>query len=371
MIPSNTTDDSAKRGSGILQLANHETVVRVCIGVLFLAIIVLSNNTGEVSLIRNSISSVIGSPEPKIKEFASDPQNFADLLLTRDTISASSYNTINILVEDPIIILGDTIGGIANPSGELMEWVSEATEIITHTINAGETVSDIAKNYGVSIETILWANNLSASATIRPGNVLRFPSLSGVLHKVRSGETISSIATAYRADPDKIVAANPGIIDVLEVGDEIIVPGGRPQATRQVQAPATGSAQRVATAPTGQSGQFIMPAVGLNWGRLHPHNAIDIANVCGTPVWAAASGTVTRAARGWNGGYGNLIVISHPNGMQTYYAHLNSFLVQNGASVTQGQQIGTIGNTGNTHGPTGCHLHFEVRGGVNPFIRYR
>jgi murein DD-endopeptidase MepM/ murein hydrolase activator NlpD len=116
---------------------------------------------------------------------------------------------------------------------------------------------------------------------------------------------------------------------------------------------------------------FIQPATGTNWGILHAHNAVDIANVCGTSVVASADGIVTSAdaSGNWNGGYGNSITIEHPNGTQTKYAHLQSLTVTVGDEVRQGSQIGTVGNTGHVIGATGCHLHFEVYGAVNPFAK--
>ncbi len=115
---------------------------------------------------------------------------------------------------------------------------------------------------------------------------------------------------------------------------------------------------------------FIQPAAGLNYGILHPHNAVDIANVCGTPVVAAADGIVVAADQGgWNGGYGSYVTLEHPNGTRTKYAHLEKVLVSTGDQVQQGGQIATIGDTGFVHGPSGCHLHFEVYGAANPFAR--
>jgi len=122
---------------------------------------------------------------------------------------------------------------------------------------------------------------------------------------------------------------------------------------------------------TNTKGYFIFPTTGLNWGDLHSYNAVDIANHCGTPVYAAASGIATLAIgnNAWNSGYGNYIKIQHPNGSLTLYAHLSVVNIKEGQSVTQGQVIGAMGNTGNVTGPTGCHLHFEIRGMTNPFAK--
>ena len=98
---------------------------------------------------------------------------------------------------------------------------------------------------------------------------------------------------------------------------------------------------------------------GYRWGRLHA--GIDIGVPYGTPIHAAASGTVVLA--GWNGGYGNYTCIDHGGGMATCYAHQSSFAVSTGQHVTQGQVIGYVGSTGHSFGP---HLHFEVRINGNP-----
>ena len=98
---------------------------------------------------------------------------------------------------------------------------------------------------------------------------------------------------------------------------------------------------------------------GYRWGRLHA--GIDIGVPYGTPIHAAASGTVVLA--GWNGGYGNYTCIDHGGGTATCYAHQSAYAVSNGAQVSQGQVIGYVGNTGHSFG---AHLHFEVRINGNP-----
>ena len=98
---------------------------------------------------------------------------------------------------------------------------------------------------------------------------------------------------------------------------------------------------------------------GYRWGRLHA--GIDIGVPYGTPIHAAASGTVVLA--GWTGGYGNYTCIDHGGGMATCYGHQSSYAVSGGAQVSQGQVIGYVGNTGHSFG---AHLHFEVRINGNP-----
>ncbi len=118
-------------------------------------------------------------------------------------------------------------------------------------------------------------------------------------------------------------------------------------------------------------GYFIMPTNGWNWGQLHYNNAVDIAGVCGSEVYAAQSGAVSEeAGEGWSGGYGSYVAIEHPNGTKTLYAHTSKNLATAGDLVMQGEVIALTGNTGNVNGETGCHLHFEVHGAANPFAKY-
>lgn len=95
---------------------------------------------------------------------------------------------------------------------------------------------------------------------------------------------------------------------------------------------------------------------GARWGRTH--KGLDIGASKGTTIVAAAGGTVTTASYGYNGGYGNYVIISHGNGIQTLYGHCTSLNVSVGQKVSQGQKIATVGNTGNS---TGNHLHLEIR----------
>jgi murein DD-endopeptidase MepM/ murein hydrolase activator NlpD len=104
---------------------------------------------------------------------------------------------------------------------------------------------------------------------------------------------------------------------------------------------------------------------GMRWGRMH--EGIDIGAAQGTPIYAAAAGTVIYA--GWEGGYGNLTVIDHGNGLATAYGHQSQLAVSSGQKVSRGQLIGYVGSTGHSTGP---HLHFEVRvnGTPNDPLRY-
>ena len=92
------------------------------------------------------------------------------------------------------------------------------------------------------------------------------------------------------------------------------------------------------------------------YGYTRLHAGVDIGAAYGTNIWAAAGGTVILA--GWNGGYGNCVMINHGNGYTTLYGHMSSIAVSVGQSVSMGDTVGYVGSTGNSTGP---HIHFEVR----------
>lgn len=260
-----------------------------------------------------------------------------------------------VLVED---------AALANPPHPLRGLFSAREGVLAYTVEKGDTLSKIAKNFGVSLETILWANAGLRASRIQPGQKIAIPPLSGVLHQVGPGETVEGIAALYGIPGSAILAANRGILPAaFREGDALMVPNARPKRTR-------GLASAADALPDLRS-YFQMPVKGFSWGELHPRNAVDIANACGTPVSAAAEGLVVRAGNphAWNDGYGGIVRVEHPNGTATVYAHLGEVKAEEGAYVKQKERIGSVGNTGNTHGVTGCHLHFEVDGAKNPFAK--
>jgi murein DD-endopeptidase MepM/ murein hydrolase activator NlpD len=161
---------------------------------------------------------------------------------------------------------------------------------------------------------------------------------------------------------------------VIAVGDNIFIPGadtGFIGNTGNTSARTSSGIKYNPFIPSDAGpvipGYYACPVHGswLSQG-LHGHNAVDLAIGIGNPIDAAANGTVIIAKSGdWDGGYGNYVVISHPNGTETLYAHAKKLFVTAGEQVTQGEKIAEIGVTGETTGP---HLHFEVRGAANPFV---
>ncbi|MBI2624242.1 M23 family metallopeptidase [Candidatus Parcubacteria bacterium] len=270
---------------------------------------------------------------------------------------------------EAILLAGDSLL-VPLPPLTTETSAQERSGITQYTVKSGDTVSAIAAHFGVTADTVLWANGLGSSSTIQPGQTLQILPVSGVKHEVKSGDTLSKIAKRYNASVDDIIAFNTLPADegsVLNIGEIFIVPGGeqpRPRAPVRIATPRRGGGAGASVV-----GYFIFPTTGYNFGRYHGFNGTDIASPCGTPIYASAGGLIEVAkARGWNGGYGNYVRIQHPNGTQTVYGHMQSVAVAPGESVNQGDPIGLMGTTGRS---TGCHLHFEVRGATNPFVRYR
>ena len=240
------------------------------------------------------------------------------------------------------------------------QGISGSGQISVYIVREGDTLSTIAKMFKVSINTIVWANDIKGGL-IKPGQTLVILPISGVRHLVAKGDTIESIAKKYKADAAEILSYNDLTkASKLTAGDEIIIPDG------EINSVVTYSSGSGSSNTTVSSGYFGRPVQGGKRTQgLHGHNGIDIGGPIGTPILASAGGTVIISrSSGYNGGYGLYIVVSHPNGTQTLYAHLSAVNVSVGDRVSKGQVIGKLGNSGKSTGP---HLHFEVRGAKNPF----
>jgi len=255
----------------------------------------------------------------------------------------------------PALVKGRSLGIISDE-----EENEQRTNIIEYIVQPNDTLSSIAEKFNISIDTIVWANNLT-SRKIRIGQELIILPVSGVLHIVEKGDTLSSIAKRYGAKIEDILVHNDEIEDNdIFVGDVLIVPGGKIIAKK---------GPVIKSVPVTDS-YFIVPASGIISQGAHGlyGRAVDIANSCGKPVVAAAGGIVQRV--GWDPIGGRFITILHSNGVVTYYGHLSAQVVSSGQAVGAGELIGYIGNSGYTIGRTGCHLHFETRGARNFLTKY-
>lgn len=248
--------------------------------------------------------------------------------------------------------------GPAGAGGDIVR--SKNSTISIYVVREGDTLSGIGEMFDVSVNTIIWGNDLKRGAPLKVGQTLTILPVTGVKYTVKKGDTLESIAKKLHGDAAEIASFNGVDTASLAVGDEIIVPNGEIQVAA---APAQKSAAKAAQ----YTGYYIRPlSGGVRSQGVHGYNGVDIAAPVGTPIMASASGEVIVAkGSGWNGGYGEYVVIRHENGTQTLYAHASEVIVGIGERVVQGQIIAYVGSTGRS---TGAHLHFEIRGGPrNPF----
>lgn len=262
---------------------------------------------------------------------------------------------------------------------------SPAGAAAVHVVARGETLWQIARAHGVSVDAIALANQLSNPAVLPEGRGLRIPlSISAppgqppgsvrtpadlerrpAGYRVKAGDTLWSIARRHGTTMSILLRLN-GLREnaILRVGQRLRVPA--PERGKPVRAPRAGAdtgevaaARRSALAMLWPSRGVVTSRFGLRHRRLHA--GIDIGVVPRTPVVAAREGVVTFAGR--RGAYGLLVVVDHGAGLTTRYGHLASIRARVGQRVAAGEAIGVSGRSGNA---TGWILHFEVRHGGQP-----
>jgi murein DD-endopeptidase MepM/ murein hydrolase activator NlpD len=342
--------------------------------------VILAVLIGAIGLISTAkITAAAGGAAPKrLLNSAAAPANAGD-----DTSQVySSFGQGGPIIVDQIVLVPQ-----ANPYTTIPS--RERRGVITYTVQAGDTLFGIAGQFGLRPESILWANYDTLEDNphlLRPGMDLAIPPVNGIVYTVAEGDTVESIAEKYKVTPDAIYVdgyewnlLKPG--EQPFVGDSLIIPGGSREfkawtISAAENAPPTnsynssgavvarGDIGTCAPIPPGTgligTGSFIWPAPkhwvgGNNYAPWHP--GIDITAKSGDPIYAADNGIVIYA--GWNNwGYGNLVVLDHGNGWQTWYAHNSEIYVGCGQNVYQGSVISAAGSTGRS---TGTHLHFETR----------
>lgn len=271
---------------------------------------------------------------------------------------------------DPLPVVSDT-SFVPAPNPHTYQPRLPSHNFVTHEVKANETPNRIAEIYGISPETLLGGNPWLSqeSNQLQTGAQLVILPVDGVLHTVKPGETLEAIAAQYDVTVETIVGYEQNNLEYpyyrLVPDTQLLIPGvtigqfywTAPKTVAGARGP--GGAQQWTVIGTGV---FVWPVGGrciTGWYTgFHP--GLDVSMRAGSAVHASDRGTVTYA--GWASGtfydYGNLIVINHGNGFETFYAHLSSIGVYVGQTVEQGNVIGYSGNTGRSSGP---HLHFEIR----------
>ena len=262
-------------------------------------------------------------------------------------------------------------------------------DVEIYTVEPGDSVFGIASFYNIQPETVLWSNYDTLKDNphaITVGMELKIPPVDGVYYQWEEGDTLESVASKFETDAGEILAWGGNRIDLtnpeVQVNSWMMIPGGKREFQQWIVPIIPRGAAGVSTGMYGAgacpggyeggavgTGSFIWPTINRTisgndyWSG---HLALDIGSALGEPISASDAGVIVFA--GWStGGYGNAVAIDHGNGYQTLYAHLSQVNVRCGQSVSQGQNIGLGGSTGNSTGP---HLHFEIRyqgGFVNPW----
>jgi murein DD-endopeptidase MepM/ murein hydrolase activator NlpD len=251
-------------------------------------------------------------------------------------------------------------------------------QVITYTVQRGDTIFDVAAQFGLAPATIVWSNREAVRDVpwlIRAGTELLILPVDGVYHTVRSGETIASIASDYGIDPAGLYNEWNDLDRGKQPreGQQLVVPGGKGEELTWQLPPrypgpgpdSTISAICGGTVVTGAGGHgwFTYPTGGSQvsgWyfhdPRNRMHAGLDYRCEQGDPIYAADNGVVTMAGR--NGTYGMMLEVNHGEGFTTRYGHLSRIVVECGQTVYQGDLIGYCGDTGWS---SGAHLHFEIR----------
>lgn len=305
-------------------------------------------------------------------------------------------NNIDELIKNADLVNAD--GVLNNTSFS----IATETHMIEYQVTEGDTVSTIAEAFGISMQTVLSANNLKKTDHLKIGQTLKILPVNGIIHQTSVDVSLADLAKQYGVEESLIADHNTLTTDsIFKKGTSIIIPGVTediPAATQMIAVSKTDTPpantsksdvhvkkidtktplttkKDIPTVVTAKGSKMVWPTanpvITTRFSSGHP--GIDICYTQGdhtTGIAAAMGGKVIQAQGGWNGGYGNMVVIDHGNGIQTRYAHMREIYVSVGQQVKAGQAVGWMGRTGNVHGITGLHLHFEVivnKKKVNPY----
>lgn len=329
-----------------------------------------------VSYPNNANASVFSffTDDVSAKTFDDDSvhQNSQNMLVLQAAVNTDPNP--NKKLDDAPLVSGNALVAEIGPSGTVSDIENDVTntQISLYVVRDGDTLSEIAKMFKVTPNTIIWANDLGRNPTLQKDQKLVILPISGIKYTFKKGDTIKGVVLKYKSDLNEVLQYNDITLStVIMPGDIIIIPDAEPTIDTS-STKKTIFSKKYATNLVHDSdgpyypGYYIRPIEGGYESQgLHGYNAVDLAAPLGTPIHAAASGTVIASMTGgWNGGYGNHVIIVHSNGTQTLYAHTQKNFVKVGDYVEQGQLIAKLGNTGKSTGP---HVHFEIRGAHNPF----
>ncbi len=290
----------------------------------------------------------------------------------QDVAKANDLKNLHRLVEGQLLLIPSSSGdvdavleevGRRSAEEEAKQRQAAPVEIREYVVQQGDTLWSVANNFNLDINTLFGCNTLKNPDVLSPGTKLRVPNQDGIFHKVQKGESLSALAKKYGIHSDAVVSANSFSGEAaLQIGNELFLPGAKPLVS--VASSRGGASSAISGFRWPVAGRISSP---FGWrrdpfsGRRDFHTGLDIRSPSGRTIGAAKAGTVVYS--GWMGGYGRVIVINHGGGYTTLYAHCSKLLVATGRKVAAGQAIAKVGSSGRS---TGSHLHFEVRVNNSP-----
>jgi len=260
-----------------------------------------STGEGQPTLFSNLLKETIEETSSSVVAYAQPPNQLSLTELDDQNLDQGGEPTY---VLDPSTVQENSLQA-SNPAST--DYINDfkADQVVQYTVQSGDNIGSIASNFGVSINTIIWANNLKNPNVLSLGEVLKIPPVTGVIHTIKTGDTVASIAKKYKADADKILSFNSLNNDQpLEIGSELMVPGGElPGPKPSVKAIAKGS---------GGSGIYVSVGNGQCVDFVQAHgfskmsgNANTWKRYINTPVAVVGGVVVLRGGR-----YGHVALIT-------------------------------------------------------------
>lgn len=275
-------------------------------------------------------------------------------LQLEDSLDIENLNKLmaNFALEGTLNV--DEQGNILDANSSKLQLFTEPVTFQNYTVRSGDTISGIAKKFGLrNISTLISVNDIGNVRQLAAGQKLKIPSVDGIIYTVKTGDSLNSVVSKYGITLENLIDVNELSSEVLQKGQQLFLPGvGLDSSTLR----------------NAMGDMFKLPiSAKFRWtspygSRIDPianvksfHTGVDMACPTGTPILASMSGRVTTT--GVNRVYGNYVIIDHGNGYQTLYAHMSKIIAIKGQWVSQGTRIGLVGSTGYSTGP---HLHFTV-----------
>ena len=269
---------------------------------------------------------------------------FDQLYLSADTAAESAMRQL-ITEDSEAALLGNSA------VSDLPQFI-QTVNYTSYTVKKGDTVSAILLRAGLrNLSTILSVNKIANARRIRSGQVLKIPSMDGLLYTVKRGDNLAKIADTYGIPLNTLLDANDLSDAILVSGQTLFIPGATLSTLDLRRAMGELFIYPIKGRLTSPFGYRKDPFTGVR----SFHTGIDLAAPTGTPIKAALDGKV--ATTGFSTVFGNYVIITHDGGYQSLYGHMSAILVRRGQRVVQGAIIGKVGNTGYS---TGSHVHLSV-----------